>query len=70
MNALEKIPEVGFGFWKVDTAICADTAYEASYAVSAQMAVSTFQKPNPTSGIFSNAFISLILFNKKDFSLV
>lgn len=29
MNALEKIPEVGFGFWKVDTAICADTAYEA-----------------------------------------
>lgn len=29
MNALENIPEVGFGFWKVDTAICADTAYEA-----------------------------------------
>ena len=27
--AMDKIPEVGFGFWKVDKAICADTAYEA-----------------------------------------
>ncbi|RDV28935.1 aldo/keto reductase [Alteromonas aestuariivivens] len=26
---MEKIPEVGFGFWKVDKAQCADTTYEA-----------------------------------------
>ena len=29
MKALEKIPEVGFGLWKVDTQVCADTTYEA-----------------------------------------
>ena len=29
MKALEKIPEVGFGLWKVDTSVCADTTYEA-----------------------------------------
>ncbi|CAI3968946.1 MAG: aldo/keto reductase [Pseudomonadota bacterium] len=26
---MNKIPEVGFGFWKVDTAICAETTYQA-----------------------------------------
>ena len=26
---MKNIPEVGFGFWKVDKATCADTTYEA-----------------------------------------
>ncbi|MEG3767201.1 aldo/keto reductase [Alteromonas sp. 14N.309.X.WAT.G.H12] len=29
MKMLEKIPEVGFGFWKVDKDVCAETTYQA-----------------------------------------